>query len=97
MYLAKLLVNDWENKHGASIAFALVPKLYLTDKNNASESTAYSSLDQAWRSTWLYPSDPCVQPLQVFYIKDLLSVCNTFTVLDDSMHYAVNFKIRMLM
>ena len=70
---------------------------YLTDKNNASESTAYSSLDQAWRSTWLYPSDPCVQPLQVFYIKDLLSVCNTFTVLDDSKHYAVNFKIRMLM
>ena len=59
---------------------------YLTDKNNASESTAYSSLDQAWRSTWLYPSDPSVQPLQVFYIKDLLSVCNTFTVLDDSMH-----------
>ena len=59
---------------------------YLTDKNNASESTAYSSLDQTWRSTWLYPSDPSVQPLQVFYIKDLLSVCNTFTVLDDSMH-----------
>ena len=70
---------------------------YLTDKNNASESTAYSSLDQAWRSTWLYPSDPSVQPLQVFYIKDLLSVCNTFTVLDDSKHYAFNFKINMLM
>lgn len=81
-----------------------VPKLplpwsqsYLTDKNNASESTAYSSLDQAWRSTWLYPSDPSVQPLQVFYIKDLLSVYNTFTVLDDSMHYAINFIMRMLM
>ena len=70
---------------------------YLTDKNNASESTAYSSLDQAWRSTGFYPSDPSVQPLQVFYIKDLLSVCNTFTVLDDSMHYAFNFKINMLM
>ena len=29
---------------------------YLTDKNNASESTAYSSLDQAWWSTGFYPS-----------------------------------------
>ena len=70
---------------------------YLTDKNNASESTAYSSLDQAWRSTGFYPSDPSVHPLQVFYIKDLPSVCNTFTVLDDSKHYAINFKINMLM
>ena len=70
---------------------------YLTDTNNASESTAYSSLDQAWRSTGFYPSDPSVHPLQVFYIKDLLSVCNTFTVLGDSKHYAFNFKINMLM